>query len=72
MIKEIGFGFAAAVLLDATIVRVLLVPAVMRLLGERAWWLPGWLARILPKAGPGKDVATTAPAAPKTPAQVTG
>lgn len=48
IIKEVGFGLAAAVLVDATVVRVLLVPAVMRLLGSSAWWLPGWLRRILP------------------------
>jgi len=58
MIKELGFALAVAVLLDATIVRVLLVPAAMRLLGDRAWWLPGWLARILPKVELDKQVAT--------------
>nr|NIV46931.1 MMPL family transporter [Gammaproteobacteria bacterium] len=49
LMKELGFALAAAVLIDATIVRVILVPATMRLLGERAWWLPGWLDRILPR-----------------------
>ncbi len=48
VLKELGFGLAAAVLIDATVVRVLLVPAVMRLLGDSAWWLPRWLDRILP------------------------
>jgi RND superfamily putative drug exporter len=43
-----GFGLAVAVLLDATVVRLLLVPATMELLGDRNWWLPGWLDRILP------------------------
>ncbi len=47
-IKLFGFGLAIAVLLDATIVRLLLVPATMELLGDRNWWLPGWLDRILP------------------------
>lgn len=47
-IKEVGFGLAAAVLVDATIVRVILVPATMRLLGDWNWWLPAWLGRILP------------------------
>jgi putative drug exporter of the RND superfamily len=37
------------VLLDATVVRMLLVPATMELLGDRNWWLPRWLARILPR-----------------------
>ena len=44
-----GIGLAIAVLLDATIVRMLLVPATMELLGDRNWWLPKWLDRILPK-----------------------
>jgi RND superfamily putative drug exporter len=47
-IKELGFGLATAVLLDATLVRVVLVPATMRLLGKWNWWLPGWLDRRLP------------------------
>jgi RND superfamily putative drug exporter len=47
-IKLIGLGLAIAVLLDATIVRLLLVPATMELLGDRNWWLPRWLDRILP------------------------
>ena len=48
-LKLFGFGLAIAVLLDATVVRMLLVPATMELLGDRNWWLPGWLDRILPK-----------------------
>ena len=42
-------GLAVAVLIDATLVRMLLVPATMELLGDRNWWLPKWLDRILPK-----------------------
>ncbi len=48
-IKELGFGLAAAVLLDATIIRVIMVPATMRLMGKWNWWLPRWLDRLLPK-----------------------
>ncbi|MGW0661475.1 MMPL family transporter [Streptodolium elevatio] len=48
MIKMIGFGLAAAVFLDAFVVRMALVPAVLALLGKSAWWLPKWLDRILP------------------------
>jgi putative drug exporter of the RND superfamily len=48
VIKLMGFGLATAVLLDATIVRMLLVPSTMELLGDRNWWLPRWLDRILP------------------------
>ena len=46
---ELGVTLAVAVLLDATVVRMMLVPSVMGLLGERNWWLPKWLGRILPK-----------------------
>ena len=47
-VKQIGLGLAAAVLVDATVVRLVLVPAVMELLGKANWWLPGWLDRLLP------------------------
>jgi RND superfamily putative drug exporter len=46
--KMFGIGLAAAVLIDATVVRMVLVPATMELLGDRNWWLPGWLDRLLP------------------------
>jgi putative drug exporter of the RND superfamily len=48
VVKEFGVGLAIAIAIDSTIVRCLLVPAVMVLLGKRAWWLPGWLDRIVP------------------------
>ncbi|MGK5531898.1 MMPL family transporter [Streptomyces sp. URMC 129] len=48
MVKMIGFGLAVAVLLDAFVVRMTIVPAVMGLIGERAWWLPKWLDRVVP------------------------
>jgi RND superfamily putative drug exporter len=48
-IKEMGFGLAAAVFLDATLIRIVLVPATMRLMGSWNWWLPEWLDRLLPK-----------------------
>ncbi|MGW1120286.1 MMPL family transporter [Streptomyces tanashiensis] len=47
-VKMIGFGLAAAVLFDAFVVRMTLVPALFALLGRSAWWLPKWLDRILP------------------------
>ena len=47
-IKMFGIGLAAAVLLDATVVRMIIVPAVMSLAGKAAWWLPQWLDRSLP------------------------
>jgi RND superfamily putative drug exporter len=48
-VKQIGLGLAVAVLVDATVVRLVLVPAVMELLGNANWWLPSWLGRILPR-----------------------
>ena len=48
-LKLFGIGLASAILLDATIVRMVLVPAVMQLLGDRNWWIPDWLERILPR-----------------------
>ncbi|MGZ5312678.1 MAG: MMPL family transporter [Solirubrobacterales bacterium] len=56
-IKELGVGCAVAIALDATLVRLILVPAAMQLMGRWNWWLPGWLDRILPRleheGGPG-------------------
>jgi RND superfamily putative drug exporter len=46
--KSMGFALAAAVVFDAFVVRMVFIPAVMSLLGEKAWYLPGWLDRILP------------------------
>jgi putative drug exporter of the RND superfamily len=48
-LKLFGIGLAAAIFLDATVVRMVLVPAVMQLLGNRNWWIPNWLERILPQ-----------------------
>ena len=50
ILKVFGLGLAVAVLVDATIVRLVLVPAVMQLLGDRNWWMPSWLDRIIPRA----------------------
>ena len=49
VVKMVGFGLAVAVLIDATVVRIVLVPATMVLLGHANWWLPRWLERILPR-----------------------
>ena len=49
-LKLIGVGLATAILVDATVVRMVLVPAVMQLLGDRNWWLPQWLDRLIPRA----------------------
>ena len=61
-IGEIGIGLAAAVLLDAFLLRTLLVPALMHLAGPANWWLPGWLDRILPHLS--IEPATEPPAQP--------
>ena len=62
--KLMGVGLAVAVLLDATVVRMILVPATMELLGHKNWWIPKWLDRILPKlhveGSPGHKVAIAA------------
>ena len=47
-VKMLGLGLATAIFVDATIVRIVLVPATMKLMGDANWWLPGWLDRILP------------------------
>jgi RND superfamily putative drug exporter len=49
VLKVIGLGMASAIFIDATVVRMLLVPAVMHLLGKANWWLPGWLDRRIPQ-----------------------
>ncbi|HEX9545909.1 MAG TPA: MMPL family transporter, partial [Acidimicrobiales bacterium] len=49
LIKEFGLGLAAAIFIDATLVRLVLVPATMELLGRANWWMPGWLDRLLPR-----------------------
>jgi RND superfamily putative drug exporter len=48
-LKLFGIGLASAIFLDATVVRMVLVPAVMQLLGDRNWWIPNWLERTLPR-----------------------
>ena len=63
-IKLFGLGLGLAVLLDATLVRMVLVPATMALLGDRNWWMPRWLDRVLPRltieSAPSISVATQA------------
>jgi putative drug exporter of the RND superfamily len=62
--KMFGLGLAVAVLVDATIVRLVLVPATMKLLGDANWWLPSWLDRLLPTIDLHGADAFTAPAPP--------
>jgi uncharacterized membrane protein YdfJ with MMPL/SSD domain len=65
-IKEIGVGLSVAILLDATLVRLVLVPATMELMGDWNWWLPGWLDRRLPHA----DFESDTPEPDRTPTAV--
>ena len=76
-VKQFGVGLATAILIDATIVRCLLVPALMVLMQKWNWWLPGWLDRLVPKVSiegeeffreRAPEQAPTAPAAPVPPA----
>jgi putative drug exporter of the RND superfamily len=71
VIKSLGVGMAIAVLLDATIIRALLVPATMRLLGDRAWWAPSRLARLSGRLGFGHvetEYGSETPGLGRTPA----
>jgi RND superfamily putative drug exporter len=64
-LKMLGLGLATAILIDATLIRMVLVPATMALLGKANWWLPGWLDKALPKItveGSTTDRLTAVPA----------
>src|SRR5262249_41518178 len=66
-VKSFGLGLGIAILVDAFLVRLLLVPAVMHLLGERAWYIPRWLDRLLPRLSiePEEQHAEPAPVEPE-------
>jgi RND superfamily putative drug exporter len=70
-LKQMGVGLAVAILLDATIIRGVLLPATMTLLGDRNWWLPkslGWMPRISHGADPIPAPPTVAPTPRRAPA----
>jgi uncharacterized membrane protein YdfJ with MMPL/SSD domain len=67
-VKQVGLGLAVAVLIDATLVRMVLVPAVMELLGKANWWLPRPLARILPGTALTEADPTPSPEPARVPA----
>lgn len=78
-IKQFGLGMAAAVAVDSTVVRCLLVPAIMSLLGKAGWWLPGWMERALPNFSiegeaffDGLEKASVAPASAEPVPEPTG
>jgi putative drug exporter of the RND superfamily len=64
-LKIIGIGMAAAVVIDASIIRLVLVPATMELLGDKNWWMPRWLDRVIPHLD--IEGAHTVPSAPVVP-----
>ena len=68
IIKLFGIGFASAIFIDATLIRLVIVPSTMELLGDANWWLPGWLDRILPHLdveGPHAEIVAAAAEEPE-------
>ncbi len=63
IIKLFGIGFASAIFIDATLIRMVIVPSTMELLGDANWWLPEWLDRILPHLDVEGSVARQPPEA---------
>jgi RND superfamily putative drug exporter len=70
-VKMLAIGMAFAVLIDASLVRMILVPSIMALLDARAWWMPRWLEPIVPHLQLEGSTAPAAPAAPSGPAETT-
>jgi RND superfamily putative drug exporter len=64
-IKALAIGLAAGIIFDGTVIRALLVPALMRLLGDANWWLPSWMARVL-RLPPDEPVRPTSLNRPET------
>jgi RND superfamily putative drug exporter len=62
ILKVFGLGLAVAILIDSTIVRMVLVPSVMELIGRANWWIPRWLDRLLPRVGAGPSAPDLAAA----------
>jgi RND superfamily putative drug exporter len=65
LVKMVGFGLASAVFFDAFVVRMAFVPAVLALLGKRAWWLPRWLDRLVPRVDVEGEALTQQVSAPR-------
>ena len=75
IIKSIGFALAVGILFDAFVVRMTIIPAVMAMLGGRAWWIPKWLDRIIPNVdleGAGLERHPDARPAPRPTAEPAG
>jgi RND superfamily putative drug exporter len=72
-VKQVGLALAAAIAVDAFVVRMTIVPAVLTLVGRRAWWLPRWLDRLLPNVDvEGERLARALESDERTPARVAG
>jgi RND superfamily putative drug exporter len=72
-VQMIGLGLATAIAIDATVVRMVLVPATMALMGRANWWLPGWLDRLLPHLSLENDAVVPQPRpVPELVPEVTG
>ncbi len=67
--KMLGLGLATAILVDATVVRMILLPAAMRLMGRANWWAPRWMRRLLPGGSPDAVTATGASKRPRRPSR---
>ena len=67
VIKQFGLGLAAGILMDAVLIRMAIVPAVMFVLGKANWWFPGWLDRILPHFSVDPELEADAPGGPGGP-----
>jgi putative drug exporter of the RND superfamily len=67
VLKVFGLGLAAAIFIDATLVRMVLVPSIMEILGNANWWMPSWLDRVVPNLGVEVDVTSPTSAPPITP-----
>ena len=65
MPQQMGLGLATAILLDAFVIRCLVLPVIMGLLDRRAWWLPSWLGRVAPNIALEKSTASEQSAAPE-------
>ena len=72
MMKYISYGIIAALILDATIIRMLLVPAVMKLLGDDCWWAPRWMKRLQEKIGLGENILDDEPRSGRSPVSTSG
>lgn len=70
IIKQFGIGLAGAILVDAFIIRTVVVPSLMHIMGKANWWLPGWLGRLIPHINvEARDVIDAVPAEPAEPAE---